>query len=44
MPITDENELLRVKTSIIYLTATFFLGNTDPKKKTKGTLKAFSDF
>ena len=22
----------------------FFLGNTDPKKNTKGTLKAFSDF
>ncbi|MGZ0016174.1 glycosyltransferase family 4 protein [Yeosuana sp. AK3] len=43
--ITDTYELTRVKTKYnlpdIFF---FFLGNTDPKKNTKGTLKAFSDF
>ncbi|NEW81810.1 MAG: glycosyltransferase family 4 protein [Mariniphaga sp.] len=44
-PITDNIELQRVK--IKYNLPEhyfFFLGNTDPKKNTKGTLKAFSDF
>jgi glycosyltransferase involved in cell wall biosynthesis len=44
-PVTDETELKRVKEKYHlpdhYF---FFLGNTDPKKNTKGTLKAFSDF
>ena len=44
-PVTDKAELLRVKNKYHlpdhYF---FFLGNTDPKKNTKGTLKAFSDF
>jgi glycosyltransferase involved in cell wall biosynthesis len=44
-PITDEAELKRVKEKYHlpdhYF---FFLGNTDPKKNTIGTLKAFSDF
>lgn len=44
-PVTDKAELLRVKSKYHlpdhYF---FFLGNTDPKKNTKGTLKAFSDF
>jgi glycosyltransferase involved in cell wall biosynthesis len=45
MPITDENELLRVKNKYnLPDSYFFFLGNTDPKKNTKGTLKAFSDF
>jgi glycosyltransferase involved in cell wall biosynthesis len=45
MPITDENELLRVKNKYnLPDNYFFFLGNTDPKKNTKGTLKAFSDF
>lgn len=44
-PITNADELKRVKLKYNlpdnYL---FFLGNTDPKKNTKGVLKAFSDF
>jgi glycosyltransferase involved in cell wall biosynthesis len=44
-PITNKAELLRVKSKYClpdhYF---FFLGNTDPKKNTKNTLKAFSDF
>lgn len=43
--IDDKKELKRVKNLYKlpdrYL---FFLGNTDPKKNTKGTLKAFSDY
>jgi len=44
-PVTDEAELHRVKMKY-HLPANFFffLGNTDPKKNTKGTLEAFSDF
>ncbi len=43
--IEDEKELQRVKE--LYKLPDrflFFLGNTDPKKNTKGTLKAFSDY
>jgi glycosyltransferase involved in cell wall biosynthesis len=44
-PITDDNELKRVKEKYhLPDNFFFFLGNTDPKKNTKGTLKAFSDF
>jgi glycosyltransferase involved in cell wall biosynthesis len=44
-PITDQQELLRVKMKYhLPDRYFFFLGNTDPKKNTKGTLKAFSDF
>lgn len=43
--VIDQDELKRVKERYHlpdhYF---FFLGNTDPKKNTKGTLKAFSDF
>lgn len=43
--VTDQDELKRVKERYHlpdhYF---FFLGNTDPKKNTKGALKAFSDF
>ncbi|MEI6059087.1 MAG: glycosyltransferase family 1 protein [Bacteroidota bacterium] len=44
-PVTDHAELHRVKEEY-HLPGHFFffLGNTDPKKNTKGTLKAFSDF
>jgi glycosyltransferase involved in cell wall biosynthesis len=44
-PVTDQSELYRVKEQY-HLPGHFFffLGNTDPKKNTKGTLKAFSDF
>lgn len=43
--ITDKNELDRVK-KLYKLPDNFlfFLGNTDPKKNTPGTLKAFSDY
>jgi len=44
-PVTDPFELQRVKT--LYNLPNrffFFLGNTDPKKNTKGTLKAYSDY
>jgi glycosyltransferase involved in cell wall biosynthesis len=44
-PVTDKETLIRVKQKYNlpdhYF---FFLGNTDPKKNTQGTLKAFSDF
>jgi glycosyltransferase involved in cell wall biosynthesis len=44
-PITDKKELQRVKEKYnLPEKYFFFLGNTDPKKNTKGTLKAFSDF
>ena len=44
-PINDNKELQRVKT-LYHLPDRFlfFLGNTDPKKNTKGVLKAFSDY
>lgn len=44
-PVNDKEELKRVK--IKYNLPDryfFFLGNTDPKKNTPGTLKAFSDY
>ncbi|HFB62241.1 MAG TPA: glycosyltransferase family 1 protein [Bacteroidetes bacterium] len=43
--IDDEKELKRVK-ELYHLPDRFlfFLGNTDPKKNTKGALKAFSDY
>jgi len=44
-PVTDKAELQRVKEKYnLPDRYFFFLGNTDPKKNTKGTLKAFSDF
>ena len=44
-PITDKEELQRVKKKYnLPDNYFFFLGNTDPKKNTKGTLKAFSNF
>jgi glycosyltransferase involved in cell wall biosynthesis len=44
-PITNEVELKRVKEKYhLPDHFFFFLGNTDPKKNTIGTLKAFSDF
>ncbi len=44
-PVTDKSELTRVKEKYhLPDHFFFFLGNTDPKKNTKGTLKAFSDF
>lgn len=44
-PISDESELKRVKEKYhLPDHFFFFLGNTDPKKNTIGTLKAFSDF
>ncbi len=45
VPINDQKELDRVK-SLYKLPDRFlfFLGNTDPKKNTPGTLKAFSDY
>ena len=44
-PVTESSELSRVK-DLYKLPGRFFffLGNTDPKKNTKGTLKAYSDF
>lgn len=43
--VEDESELNRVKEKYnLPDHFFFFLGNTDPKKNTKGTLKAFSDF
>ncbi len=45
VPITDNTELERIKTKYkLPDNFFFFLGNTDPKKNTKGTLKAFSDY
>ena len=44
-PVTDQAELKRVKEKYhLPDRYFFFLGNTDPKKNTKGTLQAFSDF
>ncbi|WP_281635377.1 glycosyltransferase family 4 protein [Flavobacterium marginilacus] len=44
-PVTNKEELKRVKEKYnLPDKYFFFLGNTDPKKNTKGTLKAFSDF
>lgn len=44
-PVTDTQELKRIKEKYkLPDNYFFFLGNTDPKKNTKGTLKAFSDF
>ena len=44
-PVTNETELKRVKEKYhLPNNFFFFLGNTDPKKNTKGTLKAFSNF
>ena len=44
-PVTDQAEISRVKEKYhLPDHFFFFLGNTDPKKNTKGTLKAFSDF
>lgn len=43
--VSDQEELKRVKEKYhLPDRYFFFLGNTDPKKNTKGTLKAFSDF
>lgn len=44
-PISDKAELTRVKNKYkLPDDFVFFLGNTDPKKNTKGVLKAFSDY
>lgn len=44
-PVSDKTELSRVKEKYhLPDHFFFFLGNTDPKKNTGGTLKAFSDF
>ncbi len=44
-PMTDAAELSRIKEKYhLPEHFFFFLGNTDPKKNTRGTLKAFSDF
>ncbi|MAD97266.1 MAG: group 1 glycosyl transferase [Flavobacteriaceae bacterium] len=44
-PVSDANELSRVKVKYnLPDKFFFFLGNTDPKKNTKGTLKAYSDY
>jgi len=44
-PVTDLQELKRVREKYhLPDRYFFFLGNTDPKKNTKGTLKAFSDY
>ncbi len=44
-PVTDVTELKRVKEKYhLPDHFFFFLGNTDPKKNTRGTLKAFSDY
>jgi glycosyltransferase involved in cell wall biosynthesis len=44
-PVVENTELKRVKEKYnLPDKFFFFLGNTDPKKNTKGTLKAFSDF
>lgn len=44
-PFTDAAELQKVKTKYhLPENYFFFLGNTDPKKNTKGTLKAFAEF
>ena len=44
-PVTNRAELTRVKEKYnLPEHFFFFLGNTDPKKNTKGTLKAYADF
>ncbi len=44
-PVTDLTDLIRVKEKYhLPERFFFFLGNTDPKKNTKGTLKAYADF
>lgn len=44
-PVTNRAELTRVKEKYhLPERFFFFLGNTDPKKNTKGTLKAYADF
>ena len=44
-PVENTEEIKRVKEKYhLPEKYFFFLGNTDPKKNTKGTLKAFSDF
>jgi len=44
-PVTDKAELQRVREKYnLPERYFFFLGNTDPKKNTRGTLQAFSDF
>lgn len=44
-PITDQDYLKKIKAKYhLPDQFFFFLGNTHPKKNTKGTLKAFSDF
>lgn len=44
-PVTNRAELTRVKEKYhLPDHFFFFLGNTDPKKNTKGTLKAYADF
>lgn len=44
-PVTDADTLRMVREKYkLPKRYFFFLGNTDPKKNTKGTLKAFSDF
>lgn len=44
-PVKDKNELKRVKEKYkLPDNFFFFLGNTDPKKNTPGTLKAFSNY
>lgn len=44
-PVADANELARVKAKYkLPDRFFFFLGNTDPKKNTRGTLKAFSEY
>ena len=44
-PVTDRSELERIRVKYnLPEHFFFFLGNTDPKKNTKGTLKAYSDF
>ena len=45
IPVSDELVLKRVRKQYrLPERFFFFLGNTDPKKNTKGTLKAYSDF
>jgi len=45
VPVTDKLQLQKVKEKYSLPDRYFFfLGNTDPKKNTKGTLKAFSEF
>jgi glycosyltransferase involved in cell wall biosynthesis len=45
VPITDKEHLQRVREKYhLPERYFFFLGNTDPKKNTKGTIKAYSEF